>query len=58
MQSSDMKSIIEEAIHAGVISLDQLLQGVLIVKKGSWELPAGESIEEIAKMLDIAHQDE
>jgi len=58
MLSSEMKRIIKETIHAGVTCLDPLLQGILIVKFGSWELPAGKSIEEIAKMIDIANQNE
>lgn len=56
--SSEMQSIIEEAIHVGVTSEDPLLRSKMITKFGSREPSAGELIEEIAKMINTAHHDE
>ena len=53
-----MQGIIEEAIHAGATSSDRALRREMMTRFGSREPSAEEFIEEIAKMIDIAHLEE
>ena len=56
--SSEMQSIIEEAIHAGAASSDSVLRRKMLSGFGGKKPLAVKFIEEIAKMVDAAHHDE
>lgn len=56
--SDQMQDIIEKAIHRGVTSSDLAIRRVLEKWFGGKEPSAEKFIEEIAKMIDIAHHDE
>lgn len=56
--SSEMQSIIEEAIHAGAASSDSVLRREMLSGFEGKKPLAVKFIEEIAKMVDAAHHDE
>ena len=53
--SGQMQGIIEEAIHTRATSSNPTLRGEMQSRFGSKEPSAEEFIEEIAKMIDMAH---
>lgn len=56
--SDKMQAIIDKALHRGVTPSDPAIRRELVKWFGGKEPSAEEFIEEIAKMIDIAHHDE
>ena len=53
-----MQVIIEEALHARFISADSVIRKEMLSRFGGMGPSAEEFIEEIAKLITAAHQDE